>query len=185
MPDARCTRSRLCSKKAQASATTGTPHQPAFPAQWCYGLYVISPVTGLCCHRRPWFVSTNLAPASGRQDHTISPSAIASVVAQKLRLTLPRPSHPASNVRDDREAPLMWQRDGDHFRFDLGFSRSDLFLLRRLDRFSRMRRDLPVMQSHYGSRCERTTFANMRKRDARCFNAVIARSNATKQSRTT
>src|SRR5882724_12536585 len=26
--------------------------QPAFPAQWVYGLYVISPVTRLCCHRR-------------------------------------------------------------------------------------------------------------------------------------
>jgi hypothetical protein len=28
------------------------PEQPAFPAQWFYGLYVISPVTRLCCHRR-------------------------------------------------------------------------------------------------------------------------------------
>jgi hypothetical protein len=26
--------------------------QPAFPAQWFYGLYVVSPVTGLSCHRR-------------------------------------------------------------------------------------------------------------------------------------
>jgi hypothetical protein len=34
MPDARCTRGRLCSKKAQALATKGTPQQPAFPAQW-------------------------------------------------------------------------------------------------------------------------------------------------------
>ena len=25
---------------------------PAFPARWCYGLYVISPVNGLSCHRR-------------------------------------------------------------------------------------------------------------------------------------
>jgi hypothetical protein len=56
MPDARCTRGRLCSKKAQASATKGTPQQPAFPAQWFYGLYVLSPVTGLFCHRRPWIV---------------------------------------------------------------------------------------------------------------------------------
>jgi len=27
-------------------------NHPAFPAQWFYGLYVISPVTGLYCHRR-------------------------------------------------------------------------------------------------------------------------------------
>jgi hypothetical protein len=120
MPDARCTRGRLCSKKAQASATRGTPHQPAFPAQWCYGLYALSPGTGLSCPRHSWFVSTNLTPASGRQDHAISPSAIASFVAQKLRPTPPRPSHPASNVRDDREAPLMWERDGENCKFDLG-----------------------------------------------------------------
>jgi hypothetical protein len=45
----------------------------------------------------------NLTPASGRQDHTTSPSA-----AYVIRLlTLPRPSHPVPNVRDDREAPLL------------------------------------------------------------------------------
>jgi hypothetical protein len=29
------------------------PDHPAFPAQWFYGLYVLSPVTGLFCHRHP------------------------------------------------------------------------------------------------------------------------------------
>jgi hypothetical protein len=28
------------------------------------------------------------------------------------RPTLPRPSHPAPNVRDDRDTPLLWERDG-------------------------------------------------------------------------
>jgi hypothetical protein len=65
-----------------------------------------------------------------------------------MRLTPPRPSHPASNVRDDREAPLMWKRDGDKCKFDLGSSRSDLFLPRRLDSFLEKRSDLPVGQSH-------------------------------------
>src|SRR5882757_8383749 len=103
MPDARCTRGRLCSKKAQALATKGTPQQPAFPARWFYGLYVISPVTMLGCHRRPWFVSTTLAPASERQDHTISPSA-----TLRVRLRTARVHRiPASNVRDDRETPLV------------------------------------------------------------------------------
>jgi hypothetical protein len=42
------------------------------------GLYVISPAIGLSCHRR-WqkMTSTNLTPASRRQDHTTSPSASA------------------------------------------------------------------------------------------------------------
>src|SRR6266436_6490433 len=58
--------------------------------------------------------TTDLAPASGRQDHTTSPSAATSFVrALFTRLTLPRPSHPAPNVRDDREPPLLRVRD-DH-----------------------------------------------------------------------
>jgi len=55
-----------------------------------YGLYVISLVTGLSCHHRlanircvaspvgPDASPQDLTPASGRQDHTISPSAPAS-----------------------------------------------------------------------------------------------------------
>ena len=50
----------------------------------------------------------NLASASGCQDHTTSPSAIVSFVRATCALT---PSHPALNVRDDREAPLMRARD--------------------------------------------------------------------------
>jgi hypothetical protein len=76
---------------------------PAFPAQWLYGLYVLSPVSGLYCHRcqartggpdrrqgrgarttrlrrtRRSFVRRRTRPLSG-----IEPS----------RLRLPRPSHP-------------------------------------------------------------------------------------------
>ena len=75
-------------------------NHPAFPAQWFYGLYVISPV-------RPGFVVTVVgvmrsiiaseAPASGRQDHTLSPSASCCSSDDTTR-----PSHPAPNVRDDR-----------------------------------------------------------------------------------
>src|SRR5262245_46711609 len=46
--------------------------------------------------------SHDLTPAQGRQDHTISPSA--SCCSSH---NTPRPSHPAPNVRDDREAPLL------------------------------------------------------------------------------
>src|SRR5262245_42649628 len=49
---------------------------PTFPAQWFYGLYVISPVSGLFCHRRGMGLTTRLTPGSRRQDHTISPSAL-------------------------------------------------------------------------------------------------------------
>src|SRR5262245_10896509 len=51
-------------------------------------------------------VFASLAPASGRQDHTTSPSA-----SRHSSRDMPRPSHPASNVRDDRDTPLLWVRD--------------------------------------------------------------------------
>jgi hypothetical protein len=64
--------------------------------------FVISPVTGLCCHRRlADLSSTDLIPASGDQDHTTSPSA-----SQGARLAhSKRPSHPALHVRDDAQRP--------------------------------------------------------------------------------
>ena len=44
----------------------------------------------------------NLTPASGRQDHTTSPSARWCIRLAHQK----RPPHPAPNVRDDRETPL-------------------------------------------------------------------------------
>jgi hypothetical protein len=52
---------------------------------------------------------------------------------KKLRLTLPRPSHPAPNVRDDREAPLLWERDKRKEAIDLGSAQSGIFLQTGLD----------------------------------------------------
>ena len=92
--------------------------------------FVLSPVTGLVCHRHQadmaqsarsgGHASADLTPASGRQDHTTSPSAtsICRPPARRsltgnppchhlARPTPPRPPHPAPNVRDDRETPLM------------------------------------------------------------------------------
>src|SRR6202043_4274808 len=57
-----------------------------------------------------------LAPASERQDHTTSPSALGHV-----RLTcLPRPPHPRPTYRDDRpKRPSSSRRDGREHRRDL------------------------------------------------------------------
>jgi hypothetical protein len=38
----------------------------------------------------------------------------------RSRPTLPRPSRPAPNVRDDRDTPLSWVRDGGSSKSDLG-----------------------------------------------------------------
>jgi hypothetical protein len=66
--------------------------------------FVLSPGTGLFCPRHcAGLLPRNLAPASGRQDHTTSPSASASFVrATCARRRHPRPSHPALTFRDDR-----------------------------------------------------------------------------------
>ena len=68
--------------------------------------YSCSPrCAGLFGHRQPHdaFASRGLAPASGCQDHTTSPSATSRA---RLRASCPRPSQPASTYRDDAYAPL-------------------------------------------------------------------------------
>src|SRR5436305_3179497 len=81
-------------KKAYELVTTGRPDDPAFPHAMVLTVsFVISPVIGLCCHRR--FASAqNLTPASRRQDHTTSPSAFNTVRQRCLIASIA--SRPAS-----------------------------------------------------------------------------------------
>src|SRR5437660_323732 len=51
------------------------------------------------------------------------------------RPALPRPPLPAPYVRDDRDTPLLWARDGGSCTFDLGQARSGIFFAAGLDRF--------------------------------------------------
>jgi len=86
------------------------PKQPAFPARWFTGLYVLSPGTGVLAPvvRDARQSIATLTSAPGGQDHTISPSALVSFVGELLvRCDTPRPPHLQLNVRDDREAPLL------------------------------------------------------------------------------
>src|SRR5205814_5406971 len=87
----------------------------------------LSPVIGLFCHRRQRKASTNLTPASRRQDHTNSPSASAPYVKSTNRVhRIP------SRVRDDRERPSVG-RDGAGYSFDLGKTAKGIFLQMGLD----------------------------------------------------
>src|SRR5438067_4207911 len=82
----------------------------------------LSPVIGLFCHRRQRKASTNLTPASRRQDHTTSPSASAPFVKSTNRVhRIP------SRVRDDREPPLVGTRRRG-YNFDLGQIGNGMFL---------------------------------------------------------
>src|ERR1700716_3165732 len=95
--------------------------------------FVLSPVTGLFCHRhqrikvlskpgRADLTSANLTPASGRQDHTTSPYAATSLVRSLLIAHGRFPNPPCTpprarrcrfhrtppRVRDDHDTHLLW-----------------------------------------------------------------------------
>jgi hypothetical protein len=121
MPGARCTRSPLCNAESTGVEATGTPESPGIPARNGFNGLCRALVSGLFCQRRladivlskpGWANKTpqNLTPASGRQDHTILPSAATSLVRVQrnrsripenppcdpiARKTLPRSPHPA------------------------------------------------------------------------------------------
>jgi hypothetical protein len=122
----------LRAKKAAplcTQATTGQPTQPASPAQW-FTAYTRSPrCAGLSGHRPLKLLSSRVDPSiggSGQRDFAVR--------IQRARLPRQmRPSHPAANVRDDREAPLVdgagWR--GDDHRFTK--NGSAIFLRKGLD----------------------------------------------------
>ena len=89
-----------------------------------------------------------LDTSNGRQNHTALPSAAIAFVGARPSLTesppcenllarpaLPRPPLPAPYVRDDRDTPLLWERDGGSCKVDLGRTRSGIFFTRGMDRF--------------------------------------------------
>jgi hypothetical protein len=104
--------------------------------------FVLSPVTGLVCHRRRRSCSANLTPAS-RQDHTTSPSASApfvrsaisvhripafvtiasrpSVGRDRIAIFLFLPGRQAKFGKSEIESKLPLIRDGgDSVKMDLG-----------------------------------------------------------------
>jgi hypothetical protein len=105
MPGVWLARSLACNKEStQASHRRFAENVPAFPARWFYGFLrdllgepgFLPPSSARCVS-----IVANLISASGYRDHTTSPS-------EKRRARQPhrpRPSHPAPNVRDDRETP--------------------------------------------------------------------------------
>src|SRR6266566_9995676 len=86
--------------------------------------FVISPVTGLFCHRHfAGIIPRTLAPASGRQDHTTSPSASAPLVLRRCRVhRIPYPTSVTIAIRPScgngtaRVVSLIWgKREAEYF----------------------------------------------------------------------
>jgi hypothetical protein len=135
MPDARCTRGLVCNwcDRTHTSNNEYTGITRHSRTQWFYGLCRALPgdrallppssaEQGFVTARLGQQSSANLTPASGRQDHTILPSAASSLVstlgdrshvfrpALQSRRTQNAAASTASapRVRDDRDTPLWW-----------------------------------------------------------------------------
>ena len=104
MPGARCTRGRawcVVNTRVSHHGYTGSPGIPA--RNGFNGFLRALPGDRAFLSPSPATLAANLTPASRRQDHTTSPSAINAFV--KCAVNVHRIP---SRVRDDRDTPLMW-----------------------------------------------------------------------------
>ena len=85
------------------AGTTGTAGHPAFPARWvsrlCRTLLGVGPLATVVLE---FIIPTDLAPASGRQDHTILRPCPTALVLHRHS----RPPRPTPTYRDDAHVPL-------------------------------------------------------------------------------
>ena len=124
-------------EKKQAAVTTGSADIRHSLRGGLHAYFAISPVLRLFGHRRQQGSSpAGLASASGCQDHATSrpPNAVRPR-AIRARCDILRPPHPALHVRDDREAPLLWARDGVFIRLICLFCKAEYFSFQGLTRF--------------------------------------------------
>ena len=107
MPGAQCTRSLVRAEGSEYAheysqrrhrITSGIPHAMVLTVS-----FVLFPATGFLATVTGAVFCADLTPASGRQNHTTSPSACARP-RQKRQSVHRIPPH----VRDDRETPLCW-----------------------------------------------------------------------------
>jgi hypothetical protein len=89
-------------KKSWRRLPQGSANQPAFPAQWCYGLWRALPGD------RAFLPPSRARSSSRTLDTSVGvsgPHGFAVRVGVARRATPARPSHPALHVRDDAYAP--------------------------------------------------------------------------------
>src|ERR1700722_15753864 len=145
MPGARCTRSLVCaigSKYAHEYSQRATGNHPTFPHAMVYGLYRALPGDRLSCHRRYADRSANLTPASGRQDHTSSPSAASNARQARRRVHRIPP-----RVRDVASRPSEWDETARDIDLIWVFGKPEYFCKRGwTGKKARALADLPVGQ---------------------------------------
>jgi len=124
--------SRAKNKKHTSVVTASRWNHPAFPhANGFNGFLRALP-------GESGFVVTIAGGSSRQLDASVEASephdfAVRELCRSSYRAR-PRPSHPAPNVRDDRETPLLQGRDGRNHGCDLGQARREIFFGGGLDR---------------------------------------------------
>jgi len=119
MPGAGRTRGSCVQKKMHTAhaSNTGSAEQPAFPAQWLYGLSrALLGVPGLIASVALGLVTPWLDPSiggPGPRAFAVRAGAFVSCVVAAIASR--------ATFRDDREAPLQRARDGADHKGDLGF----------------------------------------------------------------
>ena len=99
-------RHRMQKRTPQVRRNTGTP------CALVYGLYALSPESGLVSLRRLKLIIFRLDPSVGRSGPRDFAVRLDPFVLAKNATGPKRPSHPASHARDDRETPRWRRRDG-------------------------------------------------------------------------
>src|ERR1700731_654544 len=105
-----------------------TPESPGIPRAMVYGLYRALPGDRLSCHRRYADRSANLTPASGRQDHTSSPSA-----HQCARQARRRVHRIPPRARDVASRPSEWDGTARDIQLIWVFGKPEYFFKKGLD----------------------------------------------------
>jgi hypothetical protein len=145
MPGAQCTRSRACSVESTRVSHHGrTGKSPGIPARDGFnGFLRALPSDRACLPLSSADTSANLTPASGRQDHTTSPSADSAFRLARCRVhRIPCPTSVTIAIRPS--CGTGWREF--YIRFDFG--KTEIFLRARLDRAEAQSAvDLPVGQT--------------------------------------
>src|SRR5438876_8120020 len=105
MPNAPAVSRAIKNKAHEHSHHRYTGVNPAFPAQWFYGLLRALPGDQACLTPSSALLIADLTPASGRQNHTTSPYASARFVKGTAASTASRPA-----LMTLRNAPLWGGR---------------------------------------------------------------------------
>src|SRR3954469_13961290 len=127
MPGARCTGRLACKiAKKRTRAYRFSGGNPAFPAQWFYGLLRALPGDQACLTPSPALLIADLTPASGRQNDTTWPyaSAPSSKAPTASTASLPAFVTFAKRLGSDRRISeliwVRWQAKFSEFRKSIG-----------------------------------------------------------------